>query len=191
MSVNRFHPVKDGRCYQVRGQKLREAACLTPCHSVKSHLSVPASLSCHVWNPHVITTAQRVEPTCDHNFPKPEDLTGGYRPQRPLLHSNPQKGREERKKKTPPPPPLPTGLNFEAYVFLLRITFFLVTLKVLHFSPGLKNKRNTYVTGYNLAGGGVGGRGFPPPPRIVNKPVKRLFNFSSKIVGRGQALQMP
>lgn len=138
-----------------------------------------------------LTLLSRVEPTRYHSCPKPEDLTGGYRPQRPLQHSNPQKGREERKKKTPAAPAFAHWVKLSSIRFSLKNNIFLVTLKVLHFSPGLKNKRNTYVTGYNLAGGGVGGRGFLPPPRIVNKPVKRLFNFSSKIVGRGQALQMP
>lgn len=46
------------------------------------------------------------------------------------------------------------GLSFRAYVFLLRITFF-ITLKVLSFSPEFKNKVNTQMTGYNfeVAGG--------------------------------------
>lgn len=54
------------------------------------------------------------------------------------------------------------GLSFQAYVFLLRITFF-ITLKVLSFSPDFKNKVNPLMTGYNLeeAWGG-GGAEIPP-----------------------------
>lgn len=52
----------------------------------------------------------------------------------------------------------PKGLTFQAYVFLLRITFF-ITLKVLSFSSEFKNKVNTQMTGYNLEEG----RGEIPP----------------------------
>lgn len=52
----------------------------------------------------------------------------------------------------------PKGLSFQAYVFLLRITFFFITLKVLSFNPEFKNKVNPQMTGYNLEeAGGVGG----------------------------------
>ena len=58
------------------------------------------------------------------------------------------------------------GLSFQAYVLLLRITFF-ITLKVLSFSPDFKNKVNPQMTGYNLEEGGKKSH----PPRIVSKSV--------------------
>lgn len=55
-------------------------------------------------------------------------------------------------KKIPSLPP--KGLSFQAYILLLRITFF-ITVKVLSFSPEFKNKVNTQMTGYNLEEGGT------------------------------------
>ena len=107
----------------------RGAAELTPCLLAKRYLSQiwllsPSQKDIHVsqvpsLKPHVIFTGLK---NCWHHCSNSEN-------EDPLATNK--------------------GLSFQAYVFLLRITFF-ITLKVLSFSPDFKNKVNPLMTGYNL-----------------------------------------
>lgn len=104
MAMNASHSTRDDNRYHVRGQKLRKAVCLTPWHSVKSHLSqIPASVSCHLQNTHVIPATQSLTPS----------LLLGLNAVN--IKSRRRKKKDKRKKKLWP---LPMGLKFQAYIFL-------------------------------------------------------------------------
>lgn len=98
-----------------------------------------SSVSRHRWDTHTLRAAQILEPCV---------LFTGLKVVAVFAQT--------QRKKIPCLPP--KGLSFQAYVFLLRITFFFITLKVLSFSSEFKNKVNTQMTGYNLEEEG----GIPP-----------------------------